>query len=415
MITAYLIKKLYDGKEFEPRRDVIVAFDENQILDIAAAEEREKIEYYSQFLRDSQEELYMMPGLIDCHVHLMLPGDGTWGEDEVRSWSKHEIAIQAYRNAELALKSGVTAMRDCGCYDNIAEHLKNVFIMQQDTVGPDIVSCAAPLTCTGGHCFYMGGETDGTEGIRRKIREQKKAGADFVKVMASYGATRGITKTFTFSDEELKTAIDEARLRNMKLAAHSTIFEMTKKLAELGVDTIEHTVMCDSRSTKNYLDDELVGLIKEKNIYVDHTLNCVSETVRRLGIRLDEGLASAEEEEQYRLNKRYQELIFESFEFQVKGGVPFVVGTDSGWRYTNFKTGYYENIYEMQNHGATPGQLIIAATARAAKAIGIDNISGTIEAGKQADVLILDKDPGLDLAEAIKKPRGVYKKGRLIK
>lgn len=413
MVRGIKVKKLYDGIHMEPFENVTVLFDETGFTDIIMSDESE-ITGGEQFNIEDKSDLYMMPGLVDCHVHLMLPGDGTKGEYIMRDWSQGEVAVMAYRNAMTALAAGVTTLRDCGGAYNCAVTVKNTF-ERQSVNGPDILSSGAPLTCTGGHCWYMGGEADGPGEIRKKIRNQQKAGAGFVKLMAAYGGTIGVTKTPTFSDDELQAAIDEAHLRGMKITMHSVIYEVTKKLADMDVDMIEHTVMCDAHSTRNFLDEEVIAKIREKGIFVDHTLNCVNGTVNMYEEKVKNGTATPWEKEQYETYKRYQDLTFESFNFQVERHVPYVVGTDAGWGFSNFRDGYYENIYEMQRNGASAKELIIASTNRAAKAIGFDNILGSVETGKQADFLLLKDDPGVDMAKAIRKPYEIYKRGQIFR
>ena len=416
-MKAFKVKKLYDGTGAAPLENAVLLTDGSRIADIIAAGETEKELKYAEYLAPGAVEdcsnLYVMPGLIDCHVHLMLPGDGTAGEDIVPVETEGEITVRAFRNAMTALRNGVTTIRDNGGAYYAAISVRNAF-ERQGINGPDIVACGAPLTCTGGHCWYMGGECDGADGIRRKIREQQKHGADFVKIMAAYGGTRGITKTLTFSDYELQTAIDEARLRGMKVVAHSTIYEATRKLAEMGPDTIAHTVMCDAACTRNYLDEELVAMLVEKHIYADHTLCAVKEAVRRAEEKIKAGTATAAEITANNANKAYDELTEESFRFQRERGVAYVIGTDAGWRLAPFEGAFYENLSVTANCGAPSEELIVASTGRAAESLGLEKKLGTLKAGMQADILFLDKDPGKDIAKAVKKPVHIMKRGKMV-
>ncbi len=416
-MKAFKIKKLYTGVMGQSFDNVVVIVDEEVIKNVVLNSEFEAMNREGNIDVVDYSEYYMMPGLIDCHVHLMFPGNNTWGnifgEYFVRDWAEGEINIMAYRNAMTALSQGITTLRDCGTLNNAALNVKNS-IKNQRIVGPDILTCGAPLTCTGGHCAYMGGEADGPWEIRKKIREQQKAGADFVKLMGTYGGTMGVTKTLTFSDEEVQAAIDEAHLRGMKIAIHSCTFDMTEKLSKMNVDTIEHTVLCTADSSKNILDEEVVQRIVDRNIYVDHTICCVKGQIESLGRLVEAGTASFAERESYNSYINYDKLTVESFRFQVERGVPYIVGTDAGWRAAGFKEGYYDNLYVMEHNGADSMELLHASTLRSAVALGIDKTVGSIEAGKQADMLLLKKDPADSIAEAIKKPDFVIKKGKVV-
>lgn len=416
-MKAFKVKKLYTGIMAQCVENAVVIVDGENIKEIAAPEEFEAMNKNGRIELLDYSDCCMMPGLIDCHVHLMFPGNNTWGnvfgEYFVRDWSEGEINIMAFRNAMTALSQGVTTLRDCGALNNAALNVKNA-IKNQRVTGPDILTSGAPLTCTGGHCNYMGGEADGPWEIRKKIRQQQKAGADFVKLMGTYGGTIGVTKTLTFSDEEVQAAIDEAHLRGMKIAVHSCTFEMTEKLSKMNVDTIEHTVFCDVNGPQRGAAEEVVQRIADKGMYVDHTVCCVKGALDTLGRLVESGTATREEKESYQSYVDYDRLTVEGFKFQAERGVKYIVGTDAGWRAASFKDSYYDNLYVMERNGASSMELIHASTLRSAIALGIDKTTGSIEAGKQADMLLLRKDPAEDIAEAIKKPDFVVKKGTFV-
>lgn len=411
------VKKLYNGRLNSELEKAVVIIDGEKIKDVFSEDNAEKYELYKDTEILDYSDYYMMPGLVDCHVHLMFPGNNLWGnvygEYIVKNWSEGEINIMAFRNAMNALWQGVTTMRDCGSYKYAAANVRNA-IKNQHLAGPDIVACGAPITCTGGHCYYMGGEADGPWEIRKKIRQQQKDGADFIKLMGTYGGTIGVTKTLTFSDEELLAAIDEAHLRNMKIAVHSCTVDMTEKLSKLNVDTIEHTVLCTADSSRNILDEKIVEGIIKNNIYITYTVCCVKGNIEALKKLIDTGKATQADIENYMANVSYDELTVENFRFQAEKNVPYVVGTDAGWRSSDFKTSFYDNLYVMERNGADSMTLIHASTLRGARAIGMDKIVGSVEGGKQADMLILKKDPAKDIAEAIKKPDYIIKKGCFI-
>ena len=190
-MKALKVKRLYDGNLGVYIDNCVVVINGEYIEQILTLNEFETYKNYNNVDLLDYSQYYRIPGLIDCHVHLMIPGNNTLGEYIANEWSDGEINIMAYRNAMEALRHGVTSMRDCGSINYAAINVRRA-IANQNIIGPDILSCGAPLTCTGGHCYYMGGEADGPWEIRKKIRQQQKAGADFVKTSTGF-STGGAT------------------------------------------------------------------------------------------------------------------------------------------------------------------------------------------------------------------------------
>ena len=131
----------------------------------------------------------LMPGMIDAHVHLNLPGDGSTLEEVVRETDGVLVATAAFASAR-ALAAGITTVRDVGAARRTVFDVRRAQAMGHGH-GARILACGQPITITGGHTWYLGGEADGDDALRRKVREMAKLGADFIKVMASGGGTVG--------------------------------------------------------------------------------------------------------------------------------------------------------------------------------------------------------------------------------
>ena len=129
----------------------------------------------------------IMPGMIDTHVHLNLPGDGTSLEEAVREPEGVLVATSAFTAAR-ALAAGITTVRDVGALGSTAIHIRRALELGHGE-GPRVLACGQPMTITGGHTWYFGGEADGEDELRRKVRHMAKLGADFIKVMGSGGGT----------------------------------------------------------------------------------------------------------------------------------------------------------------------------------------------------------------------------------
>ena len=129
----------------------------------------------------------LLPGLIDCHTHTNMPGDGRRGE-EVHLHSDAVRLLRSARNVGRALESGVATVCDCGSWNQTALSLKEGLALGL-VEGSRLLASGRPITSTGGHLWFMGGEADGVDGVRRRVRELLKEGADFIKVVASGGST----------------------------------------------------------------------------------------------------------------------------------------------------------------------------------------------------------------------------------
>jgi imidazolonepropionase-like amidohydrolase len=148
----------------------------------------------------------LLPGFIDAHVHLVLPGDGTPFESSMREPDGVLVAI-AYANAQTALAAGVTTLRDCGGRRDTTLDLRRAGRLGCASV-PRLHLCGRPITITGGHCWYFGGEADGPEDLRRLVRALLKDGVDYIKIMATGGGTVGTMSWLpSFSEDELRAAV----------------------------------------------------------------------------------------------------------------------------------------------------------------------------------------------------------------
>ena len=151
----------------------------------------------------------LLPGLIDCHTHVNMPGDGRIGE-EVNQDTDDIRLLRSARNVQLALQSGVTTLCDCGAWNRTAFSLKQG-IASGIVNGPRLRVVGRPITITGGHLWFMGGEVDGVDGVRNRVRQLIKDGADLIKVVATGGSTV-ISYPFrpAFTVEELRAVTEEA-------------------------------------------------------------------------------------------------------------------------------------------------------------------------------------------------------------
>ena len=213
----------------------------------------------------------IMPGMIDAHVHLNLPGDGTLIETAVREADGVLVATSAY-TAGRALAAGITTVRDLGGARSTVIDLRRALQLGHG-VGPRIVCCGQPITITGGHTWYFGGEADGVGGVRAKVRQMAKLGADFIKVMGSGGGTvNTISWRPSFSREEIAAMADEAHRLERKITVHCLCAESIEYAIDAGVDQIEHAGFLTNRAGDQIFVPAVAEKLARSGIPVTSTL-----------------------------------------------------------------------------------------------------------------------------------------------
>lgn len=344
------------------------------------------------FLKDDRtkeidlEDATLMPGLIDAHVHLGFDGS-TNPVKEMMESTDHQLLAQMIYNAKLLLRSGVTTARELGARNYLDIVVKEA-IEKGIAEGPSLLVSNRPITTTGGHCWYMGCECDNATEVRKAVREHAKAGADLIKIMATGGAlTKGSSPwEARFTLEEMQAATNEAHTLGLKVASHAHGTPGIETSIEAGVDTIEHC----SWFTENGIqyDEEQARKLIEKNIYVCPTTNISWKIDQR---RITERIPQL---------KRMHEM-----------GVKFIFGTDAGIPHVTHDK-YVDGLEILTYTGMTNGEILESATSLAAEALGVSEITGSIQAGKRADLIAIEGDPLTDLA-VLRNIRFVMSKGKI--
>jgi imidazolonepropionase-like amidohydrolase len=261
-------------------------------------------------------------------------------------------------------------------------------------VGPSIVAAGRALCMTGGHGAFIGRETDGPWDARKGVREQRKAGADCIKLIATGGVlTKGAVPGLDqLTEEEMRAAIVEAETHGMRVAAHAIGTNGIKNALRAGVNSIEHG---------HLLDDEAIELFKARGAYLVPTIaavSCIFENAKS-GTQPDYVIRKATE-----LYEKMRENVTRAW----RAGVTIAGGSDAGTPY-NFHQNYdYEVELMVSVLGMTNQQALTAATSTAAALLGVD--AGTLVEGATADLLLLRSDFGRDVL-ALRDPRAVIKGG----
>ena len=319
----------------------------------------------------------LIPGLIDCHVHLCFDGIADF-EREARDLNAASAALKASRNARRALEAGITTVRDLGGHELA---MIDVARAQRDGVisGARILTAPAVLTVTGGHGHFIGWEVDSADELVKGVRRLVKAGADWIKIMSTGGVlTRGIdAQRAAFSVDQLAAAIDEAHEAGLRVATHAIGAEGIVRALRAGVDTVEHGC---------FLTDEALKLLTESGSWLVATL-VAPERILHGG----EGVP----EHAIRKSEEVSVAHGDSFGRAVAAGVRIAAGTDAGTPF-NPHGGLWRELALMHSAGMPLDRVLVAATSEASALLGLE--AGALESGRIADAVLLDGDPLVDAA-----------------
>lgn len=323
----------------------------------------------------------VLPGLINCHVHLCNDGAPDLLA-QVMADSVPVATLRAARNAWLTLQSGVTTVRDCGAADGIVVELASA-IERGMLPGPRVQPAGRVITMTGGHGHFIGREADGPDAVRRATRLEIKAGAQVIKVMATGGVlTPGVSPTQTaLLPEELTVVAQEAHNSGRRVATHAIGGVGIINALRAGIDSIEHGF---------YLDDESLDLAVSQGAFLVPTMLAVDRIIRN---GLAQGIPAWVVDKAEREAQKQRE----SFAAAVSSGMRIAAGTDAGTPFNHHGDIALE-LALMVEHGLSPTQALVAATRSAAENLGLLHDIGTLEVGKLADLVIVDGDPVRDIS-----------------
>jgi imidazolonepropionase-like amidohydrolase len=346
------------------------------------------------------ENATLLPGLFNNHVHLILPGDNTPMVPWLDTQTDAALALRAAANAMCSLRAGITTVRDCGGRGTTVLDTRDARRAGL-AGGAAIVSCGWPLTITGGHTRHMGGEVDGFDGIRHMVRRLASLGADYIKVMASGGGTPGSLPQFpSFTTEELRVIVETAHGLGRKVAMHSIATESIDQAVTAGADTIEHAHFYGIDLAPR-LDPAVAERLAGAGIPVTPTLQVARDVL---------DLASPADDLEAWQPRR--DCVLEIIGQLRERGVPLLAGSDAGWRATAFDT-FWKELDELVAAGMKPVQAIAAATSAPAELWGLGDVTGSINAGLRADLLIVDGNAAADIS-CLQRVRAVFQGGEQV-
>jgi len=341
--------------------------------------------------------LTLLPGLINCHVHLCFNGEADPAATMLRE-SYPMTVIRAVQRARINVEAGVTTVRDLGGRD-YAELAVRDAIRQGLIPGPRTLVAGRGICITGGHGWHMiGREADGPDEVRKAVREQIKAGADVIKLFATGGVmTPGVEPNAAqLTLDEVRAAIEEARKAGRRTAAHAQGTDGIANCVEAGTTTIEHGV---------FLTEALCARMARDGVALVPTL--IAPHAIAAG-----GVASGIPDFAVRKSLAVRDRHTESFRMALRLGVTIAAGTDAGTP-LNPHGSMVPELELMVKAGLPPLAAVQAATSTAARVLGLEGETGRVAPGLAADLLAVAGNP-VDRIQALDEVRLVIAQGRTI-
>jgi len=331
----------------------------------------------------------ILPGMIDCHVHLQSTATPQYERKYLRT-TRGMLHYYALRNAQNHLIHGFTCVRDCGGFPDWGPSLRRIFD-NGILAGPRLLVANLAIAQYGNqeaigplevleYDRQLSEVKTGVDGVKHAVRDRKRSGADFIKTLTTGGVLHGMeskVETSLFLDKELLAMVEEAHRLGMHVACHAHGREGIYKAVMAGIDTIEHG---------SYIDEEIAELMIQKGLYL------IPTQIAGLSLAKPEILKQLPPEVAEKTKTVISALV-ENHKMAFNKGVHFAIGTDAGTPGNHHGNTASEIKNMVENVGMTPSQALQAATIESAKAIKKDDLLGSIEEGKLADLVVCNLNP----------------------
>lgn len=336
----------------------------------------------------------LLPGLVDAHVHLAFDASA----DPVGALADlpdDELLGRMRTAARTCLAAGITTVRDLGDRGYLALRLRDEFAVDPAS-GPQILAAGPPVTTSRGHCWFLGGEADGVEGIRAAVRARAERGVDVIKVMATGGEMTPGTHSHEaqYGPDELRAAVEEAHHHGLPVAVHAHGVPSIEDAVAAGVDTIEHCSFMTADGVDSRPD--VIDAIARAGIVVSATLGFVpgSAPPPRIAARVGGFVANLQ---------RMRDA-----------GVTVVCGSDAGIGPPKPHDVLPYGLSMLVECGFTPVAALRAATSLAATACRVGERKGRLAPGFDADLLAVEGDPLADVT-ALRAVTAVFRAGHRVR
>jgi len=407
MKTAIKCGKLFDSVEAKVLENQVVIVDGKKIEAVMNASEFGSADGFDVI---DLSDKFVLPGLIDCHMHLGSKGLASSMMERILS-THGDLALESLKNAQKHLMAGFTTIRNCGSAGFTDVAVRNA-IDKGDFCGPRIKACGPPLGSTGGHTdsnvnphitMQPSGDAslivDSPDEARRAARYIIKHGGDLIKFMATGGVmSRGTTlgaQQLTY--DEIRAICEIAEMYGVHTATHAHGTNGIKDAVRAGVTSVEHGMM---------MDEECVELMVKHGTYLSPTIIAAKRIV-------DNGIEAGIPE--YAVEKAKIAISNHEWGFRkcLAAGVPIVFGTDCGTPF-NLHGEQYDEFTYLMDFGMNHTQAILSATEIAAKLLRMWDEVGSVTAGKYADIVAVDGNPMSNIKD-LEKMSFIMKDGKVYK
>jgi len=407
VVTVIHAGKLLDKPGSAPRGPSTVIIRNGKISEILSGYQPGPADATFIDLKDK----FVLPGLIDSHVHLDSDAGGNAALIEAITDSPARAAYRAAGNAKKTLMAGFTTVRNMGDGTGATLALRDA-VAAGELPGPRIIDAGRSISTTSGHMDAtlsvsedlhgsIGQENlcDGVESCRQAIRKQIRRGVDVIKIATTGGVNSRIGAGLgrQLFDDEVKALVDTAHLYGKKVAVHAHGDDGVNAALAAGADSIEHGTM---------MTEESIKLFKAAGAYYVPTLSTVNGYLERLAANPNAYPPDVLAKVQWRIG-----VTGKSLAKAYPAGVKIAFGTDAGVS----KHGRNADEFElMVKHGMPAAAAIQAATTNAATLLGVEKEVGSLEPGKAADMIAVAGDPTADI-KTLKSVRFVMKDGQVFK
>ncbi|MFE7675755.1 amidohydrolase family protein [Streptomyces albidoflavus] len=337
-----------------------------------------------------------MPGFIDAHAHLVFDASPE-PVAALRAADDRSVLLAMAGRAGALLDAGVTTVRDLGDRSYLSLALRDA-VADGTLAGPRILTAGPPLTITGGHCWFLGGEADGEEEVRRAARARLRAGTDWIKVMATGGTfTPGGPPPWRsqYGLPELTAAAEEAHRFGRRAAAHVHGTAGIEDAVAAGFDTLEH---CSFSTGAGVATDRDAARRLADRLAARDTAVCPT---------LSGGLRDKLPD----LGEELVQRVLDQIGLLHRHRVRVIAGTDAGMPGSGFGR-FAEGLDWFAEAGLSTAEVLESATTGAAHALGLADRTGRIAPGLDADLLVVDDDPRTSPA-TLRTPHAVFARGLL--
>ena len=397
-LIAFQNITLIDGTGREPLANATVAVRDGRIV-YAGKAKKWQPSLEEDILNLDFAGKYILPGLIDCHVHL----SGSGEPDSQFKVDDGSMALKILNNARRNLAAGITTVRDLGGWNELEFSVRRA-LRRGEFCGARLMLAGRFICITESGADYYEGMyriADGVEEVRKAVREQIRNGADLIKlgVTGAVLVEDSVPGATHFNADEIRVAVEEAAKFGKRVAAHAHSIDGIRKAVQAGVHSIEH-------GTFLYQDPKLIEEMAKRGTFLIPTLKAGTDVIDGDHSKVPQWVVDKTVET--------QEAAEKSLLLAYKAGVPIAMGSDAGTP-LNYHGENELEIYQMQRAGMKPMDALVSATSGAAKALGWEARLGSVEEGKAADLLVMDENPLDDLKKLGDKKliRAVFQDGKL--